>query len=109
MPIECEVLLGTEGLQQFGRNAIGGIQLRRGITGNDNSGTSYGVSLAGTAPFVDLTPDAEGNFPDNPFNASNPLQTAALSRVGETTNRFISSGRFAFVSVTRSTWRTASQ
>lgn len=69
---------------------------RRGITGNDNSGTSYGVALAGTAPFVDLTADAEGNFPNNPFNASNPLQTAALSRIGETTNRFISSGRFAY-------------
>lgn len=69
---------------------------RRGITGNDNSGTSYGIALAGTAPFVDLTADAEGNFPNNPFNASNPLQTAALSRIGETTNRFISSGRFAY-------------
>ena len=71
-------------------------EARRGITGNDNSGTSYGVALAGTAPFVDLTADAEGNFPANPFNASNPLQTAALSRIGETTNRFISSGRFAY-------------
>ncbi len=68
-------------------------EARRGITGNDNTGTSYGVALAFTPNFVDLTPDAEGNYPDNPFNSSNPLQTRDLSDIGETTNRFITSGR----------------
>ena len=68
---------------------------RRGITGNDNSGTSYGVALSGTPNFVDLTPDADGIYPNNPFGASNPLQTRDLSEVGETTNRFLTSSRVA--------------
>ena len=70
-------------------------EARRGITGNDNTGTSYGVALAFTPNFVDLTPDAAGNYPANPFNSSNPLQTRDLSEIGETTNRFITSGRLA--------------
>lgn len=69
---------------------------RRGITGNDNTGTTFGVALAFSPPFANLFPDEEGNFPDNPFNSSNPLQTAALADISEKTNRFISSARFTY-------------
>ncbi|MCB0795764.1 MAG: TonB-dependent receptor, partial [Flavobacteriales bacterium] len=47
----------------------------RGLTNNDNSGTTYGISLAFTPGFVELHPDASGRYPDNPFASSNVLQT----------------------------------
>jgi TonB-linked SusC/RagA family outer membrane protein len=65
----------------------------RGITGNDNSGTTFGVGLTATPNFVDLFPDADGVYPDNPFNSSNFLQTRDLATIEETNNRFIGSGR----------------
>ena len=69
---------------------------RRGITGNDNNTVSYGVVLSGTPSFVDLMPDEEGNYPDNPFTPTNPIQTRDLADIGETTNRFITSSRFGY-------------
>lgn len=51
---------------------------RRGLTNNDNAGVSFYMVFPFTPNFVDLSPDAQGNFPDNPFIESNPLQTAAL-------------------------------
>ena len=65
----------------------------RGITGNDNSGTTFGIGLIATPNFVDLFPDANGEYPDNPFNSSNFLQTRDLSLIEETNNRFIGSGQ----------------
>ena len=62
----------------------------RGIFGNDNSGTSIGIALSSTPDFAQLHPDANGNYPDNPFAASNPLQTIALMQNNESVNRFIS-------------------
>ncbi len=50
----------------------------RGLTNNDNSGTSYYVALSSTPSFVDLREQASGIFPNNPFAPSNPLQTQAL-------------------------------
>ncbi|MCH7975796.1 MAG: carboxypeptidase-like regulatory domain-containing protein [Bacteroidetes bacterium] len=69
---------------------------RRGLTGNDNTGTTFGVSLAATPGFVDLRPDANGVYPDHPFNPSNPLQVRDLADIDETTNRFIGSTRFTY-------------
>ena len=66
---------------------------RRGITGNDNSGTTFGVGLVATPNFVDLRPDANGVYPANPFNAANPLQTRDLATIRETNNRVFASGR----------------
>lgn len=63
----------------------------RGLTNNDNAGVSYYVVLTGTPSFVDLR-QVGGVFPDNPFGASNPLQTAALSNNDETVWRMITSG-----------------
>lgn len=56
---------------------------RRGLTNNDNTGTSYYVALAFTPSFADLRQKSDGTFPRNAFNASNPLQTAALMRNDE--------------------------
>lgn len=61
----------------------------RGLTNNDNNGVSYGVALSSTPDFVDLHPNALGDYPDNPFGASNPLQTRDLSNNNEQTNRFV--------------------
>lgn len=62
----------------------------RGISGNDNAGVSLGIALASTPSFAQLHPDNAGNYPNNPFAASNPLQTIALMRNNESVNRFIS-------------------
>ncbi len=61
----------------------------RGISGNDNAGVSLGIALSSTPSFAQLHPDAQGNYPANPFGASNPLQTVALMKNNESVNRFI--------------------
>lgn len=61
----------------------------RGLTGNDNAGVSFGIALSSTPSFAQLHPDALGNYPNNPFAASNPLQTIVLMRNNESVNRFI--------------------
>src|SRR5579871_5776836 len=60
----------------------------RGLTGNDNAGVSLGIALSSTPSFAQLH-DSAGVFPNNPFAASNPLQTIALMTNNETVNRFI--------------------
>lgn len=62
----------------------------RGLTGNDNNGVTYGISLSSTPNFAELHPDALGNYPNNPFSASNVLQTIALMTNNERVNRFTS-------------------
>lgn len=59
----------------------------RGLTGNDNNGVTYGISLSSTPDFAELHPDALGNYPNNPFGASNVLQTIALMENNESVNR----------------------
>lgn len=61
----------------------------RGLSGNDNSGTSLGIALSSTPSFAQLHPDQFGNYPANQFGASNPLQTIALMTNNESVNRFI--------------------
>jgi TonB-linked SusC/RagA family outer membrane protein len=61
----------------------------RGLTNNDNSGTSFYMVFPFTPEFVDLRRDASGVFPENPFERSNPLQTAALITNDENVWRFI--------------------
>jgi TonB-linked SusC/RagA family outer membrane protein len=46
----------------------------RGWTGNDNSNINYGYSLPYTKPYINLYPDATGNYPDNEAGiGENPL------------------------------------
>ncbi len=59
----------------------------RGLTGNDNNGVTYGISLSSTPDFAELHPNEFGVYPNNPFGASNVLQTIALSTNNESVNR----------------------
>ena len=69
---------------QLGMNLSGIHSIsRRGLTNNDNSGTSPFLVFPFTPSFVDLLPNATkptdsllpSDFPVNPFERSNPLQT----------------------------------
>ncbi|MFT5984449.1 MAG: TonB-dependent SusC/RagA subfamily outer membrane receptor, partial [Ulvibacter sp.] len=52
----------------------------RGFFNNDNTGTTIGVTLTGTTPWLSLFPDENGVYPDNSAGVSNPLQTRDLVR-----------------------------
>ncbi len=65
---------------------------RRGLTNNDNTGTSFYMVFPFTPNFVDLRRQADGTFPENPFERSNPLQTAELMTNDEDVWRLISAG-----------------
>ncbi len=60
----------------------------RGLTGNDNNGVTYSISLSSTPQFVELHPNSFGIYPTNGFSASNVLQTIALMKNNESVNRF---------------------
>lgn len=61
----------------------------RGFINNDNTGAGMTYALAYIPSFVPLL-DANGHFrvPEFTYLGSNPLQTAALGKNGETVNRF---------------------
>lgn len=63
----------------------------RGLTNNDNTGTTFGVSMVATPNFIDLRPDASGVYPAHPFNSANQLQTRDLFSNGEFVNRVLTS------------------
>ncbi|NOX37036.1 MAG: SusC/RagA family TonB-linked outer membrane protein [Calditrichaeota bacterium] len=65
----------------------------RGVTGNDNTNITYGFSLAFTPSFLDIRPK-NGEYPDHPFNPSNPLHTRDVFVNKELVNRFIISSQF---------------
>jgi TonB-linked SusC/RagA family outer membrane protein len=62
----------------------------RSITGNDNTNTTLGFSLAFTPSFYDIRPQ-NGVYPDHIFNPSNPFQTRDLLQNNEVVNRSIGS------------------
>ena len=66
---------------------------RRGLTNNDNAGVSFYMVFPFTPSFLNLEQRADGTFPVHPFQASNPLQTAALMKNDEIVWRFIGTGR----------------
>ena len=72
---------------------------QRGLTNNDNASVSFWMVFPFTPSFVDLRRRDDGTFPDNPFVASNPLQTAALMRNDENVWRYIAAGSLQFVAV----------
>ncbi|MGH7127162.1 MAG: SusC/RagA family TonB-linked outer membrane protein, partial [Planctomycetaceae bacterium] len=82
----------------FGTNLLHTLA-NRGLTNNDNSGTSFYMVFPSTPNFVDLRRLADGTFPDNPFERSNPLETAALMQNDEDVWRFIASGNATFQAV----------
>ncbi len=77
-------------------------EAQRGLTNNDNSGTSFYVVMAFTPSFANLQRRSDGSFRDNPFVPSNPLQTAALMKNDEDVWRFLSSGLLDIDLVTNS-------
>ncbi len=66
----------------------------RGLSNNDNAGVTYHMVLPSTPNFLNLKPDENGKYPENPFIGSlaNPLQTAALVRNDENVWRLIAAG-----------------
>ena len=64
----------------------------RGFSGNDNTSTTYYVTLSGTPSFIDLR-KRDGDFPTNIFSNSNPLETAEFVQNDESVYRFIGSLR----------------
>lgn len=67
----------------------------RGLSNNDNTGTSFWMVFPKTPNFFDLS-ENNGVFPDNPFISSNPLQTAAFLNNDEDVWRFISSAKLTY-------------
>jgi len=61
----------------------------RGFFNNDNSGTTMGVAFVATPQWAQLLPDANGNYPNNPYSSSNFLQTRDLITNNEKENRII--------------------
>ncbi len=62
----------------------------RSFTGNENEGgLSYGYTLAFTRDYVDLFPDENGIYPNNPNYAGNPIFVRDQAKNLESNNRFI--------------------
>lgn len=62
----------------------------RSFSGNENEGgLSYGYTLAFTRDWINLFPDEDGNYPDNPNFSGNPLQTRDQTRNEEDVDRVI--------------------
>ena len=68
----------------------------RGITGNDNTNTTFGFSLAFTPSFVDIRADEDGIYRDHPSNPSNPLHTRDVLVNNEVVFRSIVSFNFKY-------------
>ena len=66
---------------------------RRGLQNNDNNGVSPYMVWAFTPNSFDLSQQADGSFPDNPFQPSNPLATLASMENDEDVWRILSSAR----------------
>ena len=68
---------------------------QRGLTNNDNSGTSFYMVLPFTPSFAKLQP-VNGVYPANPFERSNPIQTRDLLQNQENVYRFTGSANARF-------------
>lgn len=62
----------------------------RGLSGNDNTGITFGIALSSTPSFTELHPDANRNYPRNRYASSNPIETRDKMVNNEGVNRFIS-------------------
>jgi TonB-linked SusC/RagA family outer membrane protein len=61
----------------------------RGLTGNDNTGVTFGIALTSTPGFAELHPDKNGVYPRNPFTGSNFLETRDKITNNEAVNRLL--------------------
>jgi TonB-dependent starch-binding outer membrane protein SusC len=69
-------VLGSRFKMSVNLNAIHSLT-HRGISNNDNTGTSTYLVFPTTPSIIDLRQRADGSWPVNPFAPSNPLQTFA--------------------------------
>jgi len=78
---------------------------RRGISNNDNSGTSPYLVFPFTYNFADLRPTGAtiGDYPNNPFERSNPLQTFAFLKNVEDVWRAMGTGSLKFDALSSAT------
>lgn len=67
----------------------------RGISNNDNTGTSTYLVLPFSPSFFDLRP-VNGVYPNNPFSPSNPLQTFAFLKNAEDVWRVLATSKLRF-------------
>ncbi|MDP4261412.1 MAG: SusC/RagA family TonB-linked outer membrane protein [Bacteroidota bacterium] len=67
-------------------------EANRGYFNNDNTSTTLGVSFVSTPSWANLYPDANGNYPNNPFAPSNFIQTRDLITNKEKVNRTLLGG-----------------
>src|SRR5436190_16119434 len=65
----------------------------RGFFNNDNTTSTLGLSFVSTPSWVNLYPDANGNYPNNPLAPSNFIQTRDLITNNEKVNRLLLGGR----------------
>ena len=95
--------------QQLGTRWSIGVQTQavhslsnRGISNNDNSGTSPYLVFPLTPSFVNLAPTGPKitDYPRNPFERSNPLQTYAFLKNGEDVWRVIATSTLRFDAIT---------
>ena len=69
----------------------------RGFTGNqNNTGGSIGYNLAYTPSYADLLPDANGNYPINPYFNDNPVAVRDLGVNNQKVDRFISAASIEY-------------
>lgn len=73
----------------------------RGYFNNDNTASTMGISFAGTPSWAYLFPDAQGNYPDNPYSGSNFLQTRDVITNNEKVDRFVGGGTATVKLLTR--------
>lgn len=63
---------------------------QRGFTGNqNNTGGSIGYNIAYLPSYADIFPDAQGNYPNNPYFNDNPLAIRDLGVNDSNVDRFI--------------------
>ncbi len=96
-------LLGSKFRLSVNLNAIHSLS-NRGISNNDNTGTSPYVVLPTTPSFFDPRP-VSGVYPVNPFTTSNPLQTFAELKNAEDVWRILGSSTLKVDAVTTPTQR----
>jgi len=96
-------LLGSKFRLSVNLNAIHSLS-NRGISNNDNTGTSPYVVLPTTPSFFNVQP-VNGVYPANPFTTSNPLQTFAELKNAEDVWRILGSSTLKVDAVTTPTQR----
>ena len=96
-------LLGSRFQIGVNLNAIHSLS-NRGISNNDNTGTSTYLVFPTTPSFIDLRP-VNGVYPVNPFAPSNPLQTFAELKNAEDVWRILGTSTAKVEAVTTATQR----